>query len=597
MAPPLASDVLQLVFSYLHEGHLYKLRCSGDKWMLHELGKPKSATFITAILPKCWPSYIGAETPLHQLSLSIAPKMPTIKYKNFLDLTRMPRTLRSLSLTLKNENLPFIVHDLSFCQAYKNAIATALPLLETLRIYADYAGGWWVVPDSITHLELSGSNMVSSNLPPKIRRLTLPFSDETANLSLPASLEWFDGGNLDTLSALPQLTHFSGRYSAKTKPKAMHAKFPALQSLVLYYTPLHISKVCSWLPPTLTSMNIEQSVPSEEYADLPRSLTHWTRGVSSTSFIYLDPKNVAALPRTLLDVRLFSNLDKETLPTDIIASLPPKLVEFYATQVAVDPSTFQFLPPTVTKLGIHNFKGGISHLKSLIELTLYGGTLSVNVAKSLPRSLVTLTLEEVAIRTKGHYKKPGDANYSRFSKSNPQFTALSHLPPLLSKIVISPHPDHEYYFKMPLEMLYHLPKSIEEIGMLYHHKTISMKTPTSTTSGSTPVTPTAVFSRLHRLKHLFFSAEQATPEEAEEMIQQLPRTIVALYVLSALPTAAWRLPNSTRYFSGVLAEYGVKKRAGIRAYEEYEKAFAPGTDVPRRPTMGCEVAYDDDMYY
>lgn len=585
MSPPLASDVMQLILGYLTESQCYKLRSSGDRWMNKELGKRKSAVFATStILPRCWPSCVNADTPLERLSITVVPAMTVPLSKKFLDLAQMPRTLRSLSLNLKNENVPFVVHHISFYDAYKLKLTEALPLLDTLRIQLDYVGGFWVIPDSVTDLELTGSTMVSAHLPPNIRRLVLPFGTEAGNLRASKSLEWFDGGDLDNLPPLPSLTRFSGRYAAFDVEDTLISRFPALTSLTLHISP--DEPLPAWIHPTLTFLNIGYAINAEDYCHLPRSLTKWTEGPNNGKIPDLDVLQLAALPRSLRYVQLPANLAKKTLPSNIIETLPPKLVHFWAPHVAIDPSHFKNLPTTVTTLGIHNLKRrSISHLKSLMELTLFGGTLSVQVAKSLPRSLVSLTLEHVALRTKGHYKTSKGSDYTRFSMSNPQFSALSHLPPLLAKITISPHLDHRYYFQMPLQLLQHLPNALEEIGLLYHHEVISL-------SNATLNAPLEGFQRFHQLRHLFFNAKQETEQEAEELIVHLPTSLVALYVLSAVPSAARSLPPNAVYFGGQSYLFS-DWIYSFKDYRRFERAYPPGTDAPpEREDYPTDDEYD-----
>ena len=467
----LISDIWQLIIPLLSPQSIHRLRCSGDRLIIRDLSRRKNGSFDCHQVPSSWPSEVTSDANFQSLNITIRTALThinPIRYKSFIDIQKMPKMLVTLRLKLYVDSLPFLTyggHDPADSQA---AFAVYLPNLRDLTLLLHNTGGQWLLPNSLTRFEGVGANWVPGCLPPGLIHLKNGggYAPHGFWSTLPLTLEIVEGGRFDEMTSLPRLAHFRGSYEQGIHPPEFFSSlFPSLTSFEVTYGPY--TALAVWLPPNLTFLNLDHHLRRVEITSLPPTLTELKIG--TTGQHHFHPLDVPLLPPALRILKLSPFMAKKELPPTVMSNLPSGLVTLEAPWVLITPEQISTLPPTLTELHIHNLccKGAskLSHLPLLTKLGLYGGTLQANIAKALPRRLSSLTLDQVALRTKGHYQVPGSSEYLRYSAKNPQLSVLKHLPQLLSELFIVARSADDYLKNHRDQVLELLPKTLRTLGL------------------------------------------------------------------------------------------------------------------------------------
>lgn len=370
-------------------------------------------------------------------------------------------------------------------------------------------------------------------------------------LSLPAVFDKF-------LPALPNVRKLSLLAGALCLEK-----FPALTALDGELD-LSLSSTRHW---PLTALNSKVPIPSSYYENLPRTLTQIHGGFSHSGYSRLvdpfqfDCEFVRDFPPALTDLTLSYTLKSKS--TENFFNLMPKgLTSLDMRYTSVHPSNdFKSLPVTLTCLRTHNLSekniGHIRHLTRLRDLGLYGGCMTAAFAKQLPRSLTSLRLSGVGLRSKGKYLSKGSPLVTTYSRSHPDLTALHDTLPPLFKLVIAPTKSQWYWWDNAYEILRRLPTSLEVLRLDFLFQAMHIFPRPQHTSGSTEGSPKAqeesekttdLFTRLHNLRHLCMNVKPLYadlgwsarflpprlyayrgPPLMEEEVPFLPKTLVMIW--------------------------------------------------------------------
>lgn len=577
LAMLLVSDVWQLILPHLSVLDIHLLKCSGARSMLRELSRRKTALFCCARIPLAWPSDVTPNALFSDLSIVIRHSIvgaDRLKYKDFVDIHKLPRHLVTLKLNLITDSLPFISFGGGSTSRIQQEFSECLPNLLNLSIHLHDTGAEWVIPDSVTRFDGSGAHFTRGCLPPGLRYFDAGTRHMTAEFwaSMPLTLESIDNGNLDELRTLPHLTHFHGRYSSPSRNSTqLTSKFPSLTSLALIYGPY--APLTEWMPPKLTSLEYFSTIMSTEVSLLPRSLTKiWNNLYCSEPFTFA-PIDIPSLPPALRWLKLQKLYDKKLIPSDLMNTFPSGLTYLDAPWVLIRPEQIAKLPHTLTSLHTHNLTtraaSNLVCLPRLTELGMYGGTLEAKIAKLLPRQLSSLTLCQVALRTKGHYQAPGSSEYILYSATNPQLSAFKHLPPLLSKLVLVAHGDHAYYIKVASKILEMLPSTLQTLGLKIWNSKIKddLNDPLagSEVVGSAEADEATAnrqlaqqavgeaickaISKFKYLNHLHLNTPYLSHGGGELLAKSLPKSITALHAPSISAGGFPHLPQRLKFFS------------------------------------------------
>ena len=540
----LVSDIWQLILPNLEEKHIHKLRCSGDRFLRYEVLKLKSAHYDVRLLPRvCRPPSVSSESRLENLSISVEESMMganRIKYKNFMSMDWMPRTLRRLKLVIDTDNLPFVLHSMGSFSQLREQFDDCVPNLEHLTLYLRATGGYWALPKSVTFFDGKGAAFPFGCFPPHLRHIVMAHVPSTdVFTSLPKTIESMASNSgpdfakiyLNNLPALPALTSFSGSLDV-SQGTNIAQYFPMLTYLKLdMYQEMNFNS----LPPLLTSLHLSYRVPPLAYPLLPRNLTKITYGYNlEREHIHeCAVDKIHLLPRSLRYIRIKNALYLSKLPKTLFTlDLPSHLVYLDMSWVARDPKvhSLSLLPPSLTTLHIHNLTAdkdsNISHLKLLTTLRLRGGTLTSRIAKSMPRTLLHLYLSRVSLRR------------AQSPKGSYQTAAFKHIPRFLASFGLSGS-EHCYISQLN-DILNLVPSTIESL-MIGCWATV----PEFPLMGDQE--ERSCFKRFIHLKNLSFWPELDHPESQKwhtAMVKQLPDTLEALYVPNFRKEACqWIPPN------------------------------------------------------
>lgn len=573
MASTLSNDSWQLILSLLEERHIYKLRCIGANTLLQAVSKMKSGVFYSSKVPSAWPSRVHATAPLEHLSVGVFDTLREARHAPFrksIELSKFPQTLRSLALDLSTDDSPFGVLNLSFYESFKQAVDAGLPNLTKLCLHR-IGASFWAIPASVTDLDIGKATILPENLPRNLRRLMC--TDYSGALSrssgLPKTLEWLyiDHGELAALKTLPSLTFYRGYYnSPNPAANTLASRFPSLTSLVLENNaPSWNDPIKSWLPASVRTLHLP-IINYDNQRNLPSTLTSWTFGeVSKPTELFSAPNDLASLPPFTSKIALIPVLDKRHIPADIMERIPKHLTTLDIRWFVVTPAQMALLPTSLTSLLVHNVTGkSIAHLKHLTSLALHGGVLTNQVAKSLPLGLRSLTLTKVALRSKGHYQRPGETEHRRYSKTSPQWSTLKLLPRNLTTFIIAPSLVDYYFYSHVGMMLALLPAHLHELGLIFEphgHRDFATFIGTSDNAS----VASADFGRFESLNHLYLDVPmQLQGEDRSRFSNSLPRSLTALYC--PFPTGPLSLPN-LKY----TASRGYSRYSGALLSDSYGK--------------------------
>lgn len=571
MSSALSNDLWQLILSLLDERYIYKLRCSGDKGVLQSISKMKSAVYYSIKPPSSWPSRVTKDSPLDELSIGIADHLRETRFiplKKSMVLSKFPRNLRTLWLAVVTDDSPFGVHDLSFYNSFKQAIDLHFPHLTKLALFGLQAQ-FWALPSSVTDLTMSGAP-IAEHLPRHLRRLKCNggYGGLCGSLNLPKTLEWVEisqHGNIGKMPPLPSLAHYSGDYLHEGSTKPLAERFPCLTSLRLRGAPL---KSIDWIPASIRVLHLP-SLPPHLTSSLPPHLTLWTQGDREKPQVpTIYAKDLHALPRYLSKIIVSPQIHPSFITASWMDHLPKHLVFLDIRWYIVTPEQMASFPTTLTSLHVHNVRGkSIAHLQNLNSLALYGGLLTAQVLKALPRGLQSLTLTEVALRTKGHYQRPGETEHRRYSTKDPQWSTLKHLPRSLTKFVITPLKSHSYFLEDLSILLNLLPVQLQVLGLKFKGSTFvselsSHSNAADSSVADVPSSQSLDLLRFRHLEHLYFGVQVLGKSPP------LPPSLTALYMFF-IPDPLDSLPN-LKYLGGHYYSSQARSSLSMQSYSNYE---------------------------
>lgn len=505
-----------------------------------------------------------------------------------LKLSFLPKTLTRLSLGLTSTSLPFWIKDTSQIAAQLALLGQSLPSLLTLETSCTSTGDnpLWILPPTLTHF---------SSL------CRIRFS---ADIALPRDLKVFHAKDdaidreamMKTFMALTDLRELFWEFLAN-----WHVfRFPNLESiLVHHYTLLSLLDQC----PSATALAGEIQFDDDSVVGhplkfwrsenqhcfpelLPRSLVKMTtmdhrRRLRLRRFGW---QQIPQLPPALGYLSLWPHAQND-IPKDAFLSLPSQLVLLDMRHVAFDLRILlPAAPLSLTALRTHGINPVAARLlkrfPAFQELGMYGGRMTATLARSLPRSLRSLTLQHVSLTTKGKYQCKGTGEILKYSSSNPDTTALSaSFMPQLTSLYITPCRSHHYWHTHFYEILKDIPTSIRHLALHYRARTpISFwpneasSDPSSDAPSALPRTfPSDLFSRLESLVHLYLYAGALALSDYGWFVGSLPRNIVALSAGSVITAPELpHLPRSVQYFT----LYKPDTR-GLLDYKEYEDSHDP----------------------
>jgi hypothetical protein len=366
---------------------------------------------------------------LLKLNLSYTPVQGSFSFPSYL--TRLSLKGSSFVCSAQTVFPPSLIHlDLGFCNAEVECTCGFDTLPEGLEylnleevLITDEMTQY--IPDSVTHLNLDGSTLITENglknLPEKLKELKIkhfPFSDEDMAL-LPRGLRKLsiDAENITEagLACLP----------------------PNLIDLKLHNLFIESNAALS-LPKGLIVLKIvEGSFNSEFAAKLPQTLS-----ILNIAGTEVDDTGLGLLPPSLLCLdlsgcqnitnsginllpRSITHLDVsecESLNDECLSFLPPNLIKLELDFCPGFKGTgFQDLPVTIRKLSLRGLADmEIEHTKklppNLIELELLGHQVTDDVLEFLPRSVENLSISLTdSLTDKGIQNLPTNLNSLKLS--------------------------------------------------------------------------------------------------------------------------------------------------------------------------------------
>lgn len=531
---------LQIIY-YLDEKQVYALHSCGSPGLSRIIAKRRS------IFAKArWPSRVDSESTtlvdLRTEDLNLFGTSSVIT-NGALELRFLPKTLTRLNLGIKyGRALPFWVSDLDQADAQLALLGQSLPFLHTLETTFRVSDQifYWTLPPSLTYFASHTGTLtvLLSPLIPLPEKLQVFISKDLVKGDPQAMLEAFRA-----LISLRQLA----LHSVTFKPLPI---FPKLEMLHVgrYSGPCSLSSL-----PSVTALcadaHLDASSPAHplkywrtshhhfvDYAKLPRSLVKWTTIDSKRRRIRLrsiDYQSVCLLPPSFAYLSLFSH-PHSGIPKDTFSSLPQNLLLLDIKHVAFDLNILlPAAPPTLTALRTHGINPVtvrlLSRFAGFQELGMYGGRMTANLARLLPRSLRSLTLHQVGLTTKGKFQSKGSGEIQSYSKCNPDTTALdaSLLPPL-TYLNVKPSHTQYYWHTHFYEILKGIPTSIEHLVLDYRRGWEALSIyPNSTTGEADRTKPSDLFLRLVNLKNLFFFASKYNPLDQGLTAKSLPKKLTA----------------------------------------------------------------------
>lgn len=587
MSLPLVPDVWRVLFLYLDQHHVFKLRCIGDRRVAGLIERRESAFYFGAGIEAklAWPKRISKDSELRILEVNMDSESYDIisPYPSCI----LPQKLVYLKLRLCAGVRQFVVSDVADAPSKIAQLDEMLPLLRYLDIFGSLGSLHYVAPTSVTHL-VSGFSYHHGSvpLPPNLISLDCQINKIEFLDALPLSLEslklhtyipirdFSEASRLQRLVNLKALTYTCVSYKQLSGPAILRQLLQLPRTL----TSLRLEgfsfeddlRFPDWLPKSLVSLYVEANIPIGHYSSLPRSLKHVVsrNGTYSGKLIQehrwdisggnyrrgkvIPPSDVFGLGDDRLQTGLFE-AGLEPLPPALqhlrLGTFAPAHVPDWMEQLSthftpgltsldmrctsrIDASQFVHLPVTLTLL---NFEGitlpKVKHLHRLPKLRtlgLYGGILTTSIARAIPLTITALTLAQVALITKGHFNVNGDpTKFERCHQRSPQIAPLGLLPPRLQSFTLIPSNGHPYWDQKLTDILQIIPYSNLETLI------IDLKSDTLFKAFD-------VFLRFGNLKHLFYNyPNQEAPASFAKLFACLPPSLTALHV----PDAFWRLPR------------------------------------------------------
>lgn len=574
-------DVWLQILSYLEEKDVSELYSCGNPALNRIVAKRKSI-FAT----RRWPSKINSETPmlldLRLQNVNLSAKGSVIP-NNTLELRFLPKTLTRLSLHLHTAILPFWVSDVSQANAQLEQLASALPSLHTLdtSFLLDTVYAFWTLPPTLTHFS-------SPSFQYKLR-----FHHEIAlpkNLKVFRTRDEIASDRAATLKAFSELKDLR-EFWTEFRITEAHPDFPKVESIStnrlttvspLRNFPSAIAFAGHYYHQngSIVDHPLKYWRSYGQFIDpshLPRGIVKLTtmdhrRRVRLVGFSHLQ---LASIPSTLEYLFIWGH-PHPGISKDAFSVLPTNLKLLDIKQVAFDLKILlPILPSSLTTLRTHGLNSTnvrlLQRFVNFTELGMYGGRMTANLARLLPRTLRSLTLQHVALTTKGKYQCKGSTEILNYSVGNPDTTALdaSHLPSL-TYLNVTPGISQTYWNTHFYEILKSIPTSIRHLILHYRAQTPVSIYPNS--RNPTPRSePTDLFSRLEDLNHFWLYASNVVLQDYGWFARSLPRHVEALFISIFDKSEVAHLPPSVRFIPqwshlrGKLPNY----LANYRQYEDF----------------------------
>lgn len=588
--PFLSSDVWDHILSYLpSEVHAYKVRCLNYEPMLRACQRRTTVSYHTELnIPSIWPTSLKSLTSVLDLDVSCFDVNEWSSYLPLhgLEPANIPRTLTRLALDMNRSTAPFCVIDASKGPDRIALLDGLLPNLAYLKCnqFNFFGSQFWTIPSSVTDLSTKGA-LFSPDIPlPKGLRHFRAFGmDVDASLFTDTIAQHIETIQTDRFSCGPHLMLLPSLTSLSIDPSycpewkdCIHTVCPRLKHLTLHSWMTDFSiKKCSHL----ASFHSDWST---KVNNLPASITLWTcqEAFNSRHLCPIEAEvfeNVLHLPPSFTALSLYSPPLRAL--NGITHLLPIGLTQLDARDLVLEPSEFKFLPTTLQCLHIFNINPkNVMHLARLThlrDLGWYGGILRKKVVQSLPKNLDALTLGSVALITKGAYKAPGTSEYSRYSATNPQLTALAALPHV-RKFVLLPNRRHHYYATHTYEIMQSLPSSIETLVLnLQDHPISLFPFSPSFDVNSISLSEDAasdIFHRFKALTHLYINCQRVMGVVSlggSQLILAVPNGVKILH----LPLFAWSQHYGDQL--PLLADSVIVTNANLRVARIARSANAP----------------------
>lgn len=586
-------DVWLQILSLLEEKDVYALISCGSPSLRRIIGKRQSI-----FARGRWPSNVHSETPslleLRTEDINLDARNSVV-HGGHLELRHLPRTLTRLSLHVGGVSLPLWVVDVGHAPSQLERLGAHFPSLQSLDMSFNFRGPlcYWTLPPTLTRF----SCLKPNNLLRFSHQITFP-----EKLQVFISKDGVMGDRRTILQAMQALKDlrvliWESMYSEYLSAEPCHV-MSQLQTL-------HLGRYAPQCPliniPSATAVSGNVFFTDEMSAAhplkhlrspgwlgvFPQGLEKWTL-IDSRRRVRLMPLHVSELrrlPPSFQYLRLYSY---DVILDDYYTLLPPQLLLLDIQQVTFDlKRLLPVAPPTLTALRVcglnHVTAKLLSRFTNLRELVMFGGRMTANLARILPRSLRSLSLQSVALTTTGKYQLKGTGEIIKYSISNPDTTALhaANLPPL-TYLNITPKLSHLYWYTHFYDILADIPTSLEHLILHFReHEPISLypkaepiappawdglppgTPPPSSNLPPPPSGPTNLFSRLTNLIHLYFYCRAVVPAERGWLVKSLPPSLFALHFF--LLNVADDMPNVPRSI-----RYITRHDSSPNSYKNYE---------------------------
>lgn len=598
MSSSLAQDLWLSVLYYLNETQVHSLRSAGDRWLISVIGKRTAAFYErTGSPPAVWPRDVTSESKLLELDMRFT--LRTITYSEifpeaFTRLENLPKSLTKLSLRypLQSGRMhPFCVSVITDAPKKLAELDLHFPSLRTFNCGLPANQSLFLVlPSSLTHYFASppaaGNFHPSLRFPPNLVHLrvlghTCAYPENFADCAATLETLIINTDKPELLPPMPRLKVFRDSRSlwAPVSKFSSLELFPSLTALE-GCPDLSLS---TWVGPKLEILFCpEAPIQGPEYARLPRSLTLLEK---STPF---DPAYAADLPRSVL--HLAFNRTPRICP-NLLDTIPPYLLtlDIRYTLMRKD-ADFAKVPATLTCLHTHSLKEHtilkLQHCKELRVLGLFGGRMSALFARRLPRSLTSLRLTNVSLRTKGNYSVPVTSEVRSYSVNAPDTLALRDTLPMLKELIVTTH-KQSYWWENAYDIFHRLPLSLEKLFLAFNERRPNHEMAFYPPYHPYDRVPTEdrksdVFSRLVNLKELSIFGSPRY-EDKHIFSSFLPPHLESYYVSSLCKEDVQFLPKTIRRIASQLL------RALHNEIEQHLDRpvlnFYPTPEQPRVPTI------------